>query len=413
MKDQAMIIFSPAALNLAETTRCIELAKTCRKHFNILFVSYGGEFEHLIEKAGFRIVALEPRITQEKVDHLYKIADGRKIGAAFTKAEIEEQVKNEIALFEKLKPAAVVTAFNLSNSISCRVARIPLISIYHTSWMSEKGYKSGYFTYPDLLNHAFLTWMGEKALVAVWLKLYAFMSGLVMRPYNQAARQYGIQPFKNIEELVRGDCNLLAEPEGFCHLTVPDSYFIGPLIGKLDTPIPKEILEIKRDKPIVYFAMGSSGQPRVIKKIVEGFHGKPYRVIAPVKSLLKGLDVKIPENVFVTDWLPADKVNPMADISVIHGGIGTVMTAALAGKPVVGIGMQYEQEANIDCLVKKGFAVRIRKNEFTPEKLYAAIEKLLNDSQAKEKAVAFKEVTEKWHDPKITAEFFIQRFSVG
>ena len=413
MKDQAMIIFSPAALNLAETTRCIELAKTCRKHFNILFVSYGGEFEHLIEKAGFRIVALEPRITQEKVDHLYKIADGRKIGAAFTKTEIEEQVKNEIVLFEKLRPAAVVNAFNLSNSISCRVTRTPLISIYHTTWMTEKGYKSAYFTYPDLLNRAFLTWMGEKALVAIWLKLYAFMNGLVLRPYNHVARQYGIKPFKNIEELVRGDCNLLAEPEGFCHLTVPNSYFIGPLIGKLDTPIPKEILGIKRDKPIVYFAMGSSGQPRVIKNIVEGFHGKPYRVIAPVKSMLKGLNVKIPENVIVTDWLPADKVNPMADISVIHGGIGTVMNAALAGKPVVGIGMQYEQEANIDCLVKKGFAVRIRKNEFTPEKLYAAIEKLLNDSQAKEKALAFKEVTEKWHDPKFAAEFFIQRFSVG
>jgi UDP:flavonoid glycosyltransferase YjiC (YdhE family) len=410
MKDNAMIIFSPAVFNLAETTRCIELAKACRKHFNILFISYGGEFEHLIEKEGFRFVSLEPQITQEKVDHFYKIDQGRKIGAFFTKAEIEEQVKNEITLFKKYKPAAVVTGFNLSNSISCRVAKIPLISIYHTTWMIEKGCKTGYFTYPDMLNHAFLTWMGEKALNAIWLKLFGFMSGLVLRPYNRVSRQYGIQPFKDFEELLRGDYNLLAEPEGFCHLTVPNSHFIGPLIAKLDAPIPKEVLQIKRDKPIVYFAMGSSGQPHVIKKIVEGFQGKPYSVIAPVKSLLKGLDVKIPENVIVTDWLPADKVNPMADVTVIHGGIGTVMTAALAGKPVVGIGMQYEQEVNIDCLVKKGFAIRIRKNEITPERLYAAIERLLNDAQAREKAQAFKEITEKWHAPNIAADFFIHRF---
>ncbi len=410
MKNQATILFSPAAFNLAETTRCIQLAKTCRNHFNILFVSYGGDFEHLIEKEGFRFVALEPRMTQEKIDHYYKIDQGQKIGSFFTEAEIEAQVKNEIALFENVRPVAVVNAFNHSNGISCRVARIPLISIYHTTWMIEKGCKYRCFTYPDMLNHAFLTWMGEKALIGIWLKLFAFMSGMALRPYNHVARRYGMEPFKNFEELLRGDYNLLAEPEGFCELTVPDSYFIGPLIGKLDTPIPNEVLQIKRDKPIVYFAMGSSGQPRIIKKIVEGFQDKPYRVIAPVKSMLKWFDVKIPENVVVTDWLPADKVNPMADISVIHGGIGTVMTAALAGKPVVGIGMQYEQEVNIDCLVKKGFAARIRKNEFTPEKLYAEIERLLNDVQAREKALAFKEITEKWHDLGIAAEFFIQRF---
>ena len=46
------IIFSPAAYNLAETTRCLEIAKACRNHFEILFISYGGEFENLIEHIG-------------------------------------------------------------------------------------------------------------------------------------------------------------------------------------------------------------------------------------------------------------------------------------------------------------------------------------------------------------------------
>jgi len=44
----------------------------------------------------------------------------------------------------------------------------------------------------------------------------------------------------------------------------------------------------------------------------------------------------------------------MADLSVIHGGIGTVMTACLSGTPVVGVGMQPEQEVNLECLVRKG-----------------------------------------------------------
>lgn len=57
-------------------------------------------------------------------------------------------------------------------------------------------------------------------------------------------------------------------------------------------------------------------------------------------------------NVLVTDWLPALQVNKLADLSVIHGGIGTAMTAAFAGKPVVGVGIQPEQDANIACLVR-------------------------------------------------------------
>ena len=63
-----LIIFSPTACNLAEVTRALEIAKPCRDSFEILFVSYGGEFENLIEKEGFVIRHLEPALTPEKVE---------------------------------------------------------------------------------------------------------------------------------------------------------------------------------------------------------------------------------------------------------------------------------------------------------------------------------------------------------
>jgi UDP:flavonoid glycosyltransferase YjiC (YdhE family) len=192
---------------------------------------------------------------------------------------------------------------------------------------------------------------------------------------------------------------------------LPSTYhYISPLIARLDLPIPKEIVQLPRDKPLVYFAMGSSGQPQVIAKIIAGFKGHPYRVIAPVARLLKGLNVPIPDNVLVTDWLPAHKINPMADISVIHGGIGTVMTACLAGKPVVGVSMMFEQEANIDCLVRKGFAMRIRKNRLTPERLCLAIETLLDDGEAQRKAQVFQKVVQASLDSASITRFFVNTF---
>jgi len=404
------IIFSPMACNLAETTRTLEIAKACRDIFDIVFVSYGGEFENLIEKEGFVIRHLEPNLTPEKIEYLYKVDQGQKFGYFFSIKEVEEQVENEIALFQELKPIAVVTGFNFSNSISCKVAQIPLIWLTHSTWMMQSMYNAGLASYVDMFDLPGIRLLPERLLTLISKKFFS-LANLYARPYDKVAQRYGLNPFKSMERLWEGDYNLVAEPEEFCELELPHRYYyIGPLIGRLDSRIPEDILNMQKDKPIVYFAMGSSGQPKVIAKIVEGFESKPYRVIAPVKNLLQNIDVKIPPNVIVTDWLPAHKVNPMADISVIHGGIGTVMTACLAGTPIVGVSMQPEQESNIDCLVRKGFAIRIRKNRFTPEKLSNAIDKLLADTEAQIKAKEFQKVIQKWDDPSLIINFFKSTF---
>ena len=44
------IIFAVAGYNLAETSRMVEIARAAKEHFNILFLSYGGQFETLIER---------------------------------------------------------------------------------------------------------------------------------------------------------------------------------------------------------------------------------------------------------------------------------------------------------------------------------------------------------------------------
>ncbi|HFD40114.1 MAG TPA: glycosyltransferase, partial [Anaerolineae bacterium] len=61
------LVFSPALYNLAEATRALEIARACRDLFDILFVSYGGQFEHLVEEAGYPIRRLEPQVTPAKI----------------------------------------------------------------------------------------------------------------------------------------------------------------------------------------------------------------------------------------------------------------------------------------------------------------------------------------------------------
>ena len=93
----------------------------------------------------------------------------------------------------------------------------------------------------------------------------------------------------------------------------------------------------------------------------------------------------------------------MADLAVIHGGVGTVMAVALAGKPVVGVGMQMEQVADLACLERLGFAIRVGKSSDPSRQIQVAIKKLLNDDQAKAKAAEFAKVIAKWNCPERTS----------
>ena len=68
----------------------------------------------------------------------------------------------------------------------------------------------------------------------------------------------------------------------------------------------------------------------------------------------------------------------------------------MAGKPVVGVGMQMEQVANLACLERLGFATRVAKSKNPSRNVQAAIEKMLSDEVAKAKAAAFAEVVARW-----------------
>jgi len=157
--------------------------------------------------------------------------------------------------------------------------------------------------------------------------------------------------------------------------------------------------------------LADTNPSRELARISQSVAGAPYRVIAPVTAHIEKLNVQLPENVIVIGWPPAHKINPMADISVIHGGIGTVMTAALAGKPVVGVGMQPGQDANLDCLVRKGFAIRIPKGTANARKILAAVDKLCHDDEAKRKAQEFATIVAQRDGPRRVSEFLDGEFA--
>ena len=340
----------------------IEIAKGIAAHeaaskvFEIRLISDGGDFESLIEGQGFPLKRLEPRLTKEKIEHIARVDRGERFAPAFSEKEMIERVDNETAYLRQVTPAAVITGSYLTIPVTCRVLKIPIVWAIQSTWL-EPFFATG-AGMTDRIRPKFAKRLADWVVLGFinfWIR-YGFLN-----PVNKAARHFGVEGYTSIFDFWRGDMTLVAEPPEFSGIELPHGYYyVGPLIAREEFPLPPEVASIPRDMPLIYFAMGSSGTPEIVANILQGFEGKPYRVIAPIKFQLQQLgQANIPSNVIVTDWLPALEVNKMADLSLIHGGIGTVMTAAYAGKPVVGVGMQPEQVANLACLVRKGFAIRV------------------------------------------------------
>jgi UDP:flavonoid glycosyltransferase YjiC (YdhE family) len=407
------IIFAVAGYNLAETGRHIEIAKACRDNFNILFLSYGGNFESLIEDEGFTLKRMEPRLTEKQLQHVRKALSGETLNTVgyFSAEEMAPRVENEIRLFKEMNPACVLTGWCQSVLISARVAGVPFINVLHSTSITEY-YEAGLQSWPDRRNYSWLRKIFSEE------KLNRFASNLVLKmklpakSFNTLGKKYSLKEFNNFIEVLEGDYTLLADIPQWVELKKirPNLHYIGPLPYKSNSEVPKEILDIPKDKPVIYFAMGSSGKPGLIAEIIEGFKNKPYRVIAPVKSHIKNMNVAVQDNVIVTGFVPAHKVNPLADVSVIHGGQNTVMNACLSGTPIVGVGMHAEQQANLDACVRKGFAIRIIKKEASAKRILEAVDKILNDSKAKEEVNKFKDELTKWNGPVNAAKFLHEKF---
>lgn len=405
------LLFAPCAFNLAETSRMVEIAKGIERHlaasqaFNIHFISDGGDFEWLIEKHGFALTRMEPRLTKEKIELIAKVDRGEKFAPAFTDAELIQRIENELACLKQLKPVAVVTGSYVTIPVTCRVLETPLVWVVQSTWLPDFFCHGAGMT--DSIRPAPLKAIADWSVlhfINFWIK-HGFLT-----PINRTAKHFGVPGYDSIFDFWRGDITLVAEPAEFSRVKLPPKHtFCGPLIPHDEFPLPAELVAIPGDKPLIYFAMGSSGTPEIVARIVESFEGRPYRVIAPVRFQLKQVpSVHIPANVLVTDWVPALQVNKLADLAVIHGGIGTVMVAAMAGKPVVGVGMQIEQVANLACLERLGFAIRVGKSRNPSAKVQSAIQKLMHDETARAKATAFAKTIAHWDGPRTAAETLLE-----
>lgn len=139
-------------------------------------------------------------------------------------------------------------------------------------------------------------------------------------------------------------------------------HYTGPIFSMQDEQVPENVNRVfSRPGLNIFCSLGSSGLPEILKMIVQTLREEPgFNVVCTTTTVLDPVELgPADDRFFATLMLPAHLVNDMADVAVIHGGQEIVQTAVWAGTPVVGIGFQGEQQANIDGIAKLGMALRL------------------------------------------------------
>jgi UDP:flavonoid glycosyltransferase YjiC (YdhE family) len=402
--DVKTILFGVVGWNIAETTRMIEIAKALPQGFRGEFLSYGGQFEHLVIEAGFTLHRMEPQEGPEKIDLLWRIDRGETYAQPFTLEELRERIRGEEELLSKLRPRAVVMGSVLTFPLSVRLAGLPLINVIPFA-LSREYFANGLPAAP-----------GKPRWINALFQWFAQKVPILTKNFNAAARELGLPKFDSLLSLWEGDINLLTElPQTFPQVQLPPNWqFVGPIFAHLESPIPQEVEDLLQSPgdPILYFAMGSSANRKVLQSILPLFQGLPVRVIAPVQDHLKGYSGTLPDNVLVTSWLPAHRINPRCAAAVIHGGQGTVQTACAAGIPFLGIGMQPEQSINIQSVVDFGAALRMRRGKIKKKIFQKMVMELLESPRYRAKAQELAELTRSYDGAQRAADFLQEYLAV-
>lgn len=392
--DQKKILIAPEMVDLAEAHRMSSFANAFLSLGHEVIVLGNGRYDYLFSDERLKRVYIDfddEWMNDEKFRMMHNLDE---FGFEFiSEDDLEKFVHLEVKLMQKLKPDVVITGFRPTMSISTKAAKVPLVWVL-SAVCSDMYFQKG-LVKPFMgmyKNAPFLKIIPDKIISSLFCKA-AFIVPHKINAWNNVARKFNINEFKSPLQILRGDFNIMSDAsELFLEFgELPPYYsFCGPLLfdSKIETPESVKNYKKKEGRPLVFFSMGSSGDPDIFKSIVAGFYGRPFDVFAASTNIINKEDIPfIPSNVIVERMFPAFDITNIADAAVIHGGQGTVYTTIMAGSPFVGIPMFSEQQSNLENFERKGCGIVLSRYNLTSKKLNTAITKILNNTHYKDQVM--------------------------
>ena len=166
----------------------------------------------------------------------------------------------------------------------------------------------------------------------------------------------------------------------------PSVHYVGPCVWNKGTQIasPAWLDELPADRAWVHVTEGTAHfqGPFVLRAAAQGLAHQPMEVImtsGPERDpATLGLGPLAP-NIRVERWVSHNDLLPRCAALVTTGGAGTVIAALQAGVPLLIVPTHWDKPDNAQRVVAGGAGLRLAPRQCTPERLRAAVQRLLSE----------------------------------
>ncbi len=393
-RSNSIVGFFPNFWSLGET---IPLIKIATEYLDlggkVIFFSHRGKYEYLVEDIGCELIKLNDiwegytKIAKKMID---RGVPWEKILMKMYREEfIRQAIKEEVKVFKKNKINLIISTYNLSNSVSARALNIPLVVVISGTAIPPY-YESNFCRFPENYENAFTKIIPQSIKIAIfrWFMLHYKYQ---VKEFNRVAKEYNVKPFRYYNDILLGDHTFVCDDINFLGLNhskeFPKENFIGPIYhwdlfkGQQKDVDIKIKNHLNRPGKSILVSMGTFKEKSLYIKIIECLNKTDFNIIAIYSNILNKNELpKTNENILFTEFVPsAEYLMKIVDLSIIHGGRGTVYSAAYSGKPAIGIPIIIEQQYNIDNLVRHGSAISLSKKYFNKKRFLNGVEKIFNE----------------------------------
>ena len=406
------LAISTAFQDAGDATRAIELAKGIKKFqpegftAEIVFISHGSKFEQKVIDLGFEVYRAEPELPGIGLYQDLGMTITNFIG---TEELAKKMIQGEIEAYKTIKPDIVLHGFWPMASLARRMMDKEIPGICFIPLPLVPNF---FDVIPDVPEQVKILSLFPKT-VRLWLfhRIPHFIKKRlpILRQNNIRHAAYKLNwksdKLVNIFDLLKADLTIVNDFPGFYdQKQFPSNVvFTGPLFSmpNNDEAIDREIEKVfnsKINKIKVFCSLSSSGSEELLIEVIKAFtYGKGLNwnavILSPHFSVTKAWDlIGKREGIYITNkFIPALKVNAMADVTVSHGGQGTIQTAIHSGTPIVGIAAQQEQFINLSNIESYGAGIRIPRAKWNANNIQKAISTILSDKKYLEAMLKLRE----------------------
>ncbi|WP_283608892.1 glycosyltransferase [Faecalispora anaeroviscerum] len=412
MSDRLITIAVSVLLQDAgEATRSLELMKEVRAMtptgYTVrgIFFTHGSKFDPVVEENGFELYHVAPAMEGQGYLNDLKPTATNFIGDSQLAAEL---LRGEVSALQACRPDFVLHGFWPIAALARRMVSpaipgicfvpLPLASPTYAFLMKD---------IPDQIKPlTFLPLKARRKIMAAIPKSLILKLPILKQPnLLHAASQCGWNgaPLTNLFDLLRADFTIVNDlAEFYTDVSIPANYEItGPvyaqsIIAQKQDFQTKSVFEKSNEQQInIFCSMGSSAKKGLLIEAAKAIAALPeqkYHAVILVPNAICPLDdilpiVKDHANIYVTDqFVPAACVNATADVTLCHGGQGTIQTAMVSESPIIGVAMQPEQQINLDHIVSQGAGIRIPITRWNKKNIISALESIVADSSVRKNA---------------------------